>query len=116
MNTNYHQIVKMSKEEQIEMYKNVPLGKLIEMLIECNRLLDMYTIPIVSYSTTDVELLTNDILIEGNNIGINFKLPKGTLCTSKNCNQLAVADYNGHGDYGCEYHLRKWDEEFDNDY
>jgi hypothetical protein len=43
-------------------------------------------------------------------------LPEGTKCTAENCNELAIGDYNGYGDYACAYHMRKWDKEFENDY
>ncbi len=40
----------------------------------------------------------------------------GINCTAKGCTEAAVHDYNGHGDYACEYHLRKWEQEFEDDY
>lgn len=56
---NYHEVVKLSHDEQVEMYKNVPLKDLIEMLIECNRLLDMHTPKI---RVKDMETLRKDAL------------------------------------------------------
>lgn len=37
-------------------------------------------------------------------------------CTSKGCNEPSVGDYNGCGDHACEYHMRKWNDEFDEEY
>lgn len=37
-------------------------------------------------------------------------------CTADRCEEPAIADYNGHGDFGCKYHLKKWEKEFEEDY
>jgi len=37
-------------------------------------------------------------------------------CTDKNCDKPSVGDYNGHGCFACEYHMRKWNSEFDDEY
>jgi len=58
---------------------------------------------------------TNDSGNDANRV-LATGLPDGTKCTGHNCNNLAVGDYNGHGDYACEYHMRKWNEELDDDY
>lgn len=44
------------------------------------------------------------------------RLLSETKCTAANCDKPAIGDYNGHGDYACEYHMRKWNAEFDDDY
>lgn len=38
------------------------------------------------------------------------------LCTADNCKEKSVGDYNGHGAFACEYHMRKWNDEFDEEY
>lgn len=38
------------------------------------------------------------------------------LCKEKNCNEKATTDYNGHGHYVCEYHDRKLNDYFDEEY
>lgn len=38
------------------------------------------------------------------------------ICTAEGCNEISVRDYNGHGDYCCEYHWNKWNDEFDEEY
>lgn len=37
-------------------------------------------------------------------------------CTAYGCNEPAVGDYNGHGAFGCKYHLRKWEKHFEDNY
>ena len=37
------QIIKQTKEEQFNMYMQLPKEEIANMLIECNRLLDIYT-------------------------------------------------------------------------
>lgn len=37
-------------------------------------------------------------------------------CTAIGCTEVSIGDYSGHGDYACAYHMRKWDDEFDEEY
>ena len=39
-----YQVIDMTHDEQVEMYKHVPLEELIEMLIECNKILKLHSI------------------------------------------------------------------------
>ena len=49
------------------------------------------------------------------NIGL-VKINPGKTCTAENCNKMSVGDYSGHGDYACGHHMRKWNNQFDDDY
>lgn len=65
-----YQIVEMTHDEQVEMYKHVPLKDLINMLIECNRLLKILGPKIVddnskeSWNREEVIHLLDQILFE----------------------------------------------------
>ena len=37
-------------------------------------------------------------------------------CLENNCEEKATKDYNGHKHYVCDYHYRKLNDEFDEDY
>jgi len=37
-------------------------------------------------------------------------------CLEDNCEEKATKDYNGHKHYVCDYHYRKLNDEFDEDY
>lgn len=38
------------------------------------------------------------------------------VCTAEGCGKDAIGDYNGHGAWACEYHMRRWDAEFEDEY
>lgn len=50
-----HQIIKQTKEEQFNMYMQLPKKEIANMLIECNRLLDIYTENLTYYPFTQDE-------------------------------------------------------------
>lgn len=37
-------------------------------------------------------------------------------CMEKNCSKFATTDYNGHKHYVCDYHDKKLNDEFDEEY
>lgn len=37
-------------------------------------------------------------------------------CTDENCDLPSIGDYNGHGAFACAYHMKKWNEYFDEEY
>jgi hypothetical protein len=53
---------------------------------------------------------------EETNTLLSTVIPEGTKCTAENCNEIAIGDYSGHGDYACAYHMKKWNREFEEDY
>lgn len=55
---NFHQIVEMTYEEKKAMYMKEKKEKLVEMLIECNRIID--AMPITAYEYKDYDI--NDYL------------------------------------------------------
>jgi hypothetical protein len=67
------------------------------------------------YEVWDKSLLNTTVNVIPSEIKVNA-IPSETKCTVKNCNELAIVDYNGCGDYVCAYHLKKLDKEFDDDY
>ena len=38
------------------------------------------------------------------------------LCSDEKCKEVSVGDYNGQCDFACEYHMKKWNDEFDEEY
>lgn len=55
MNTNYHQVVELTKEQEIAMYMKLPKIKIIEMLLENQRIVRQLT-PVVQYNIELPEL------------------------------------------------------------
>jgi hypothetical protein len=70
-----------------------------------------------NYTITNHECASDEGFFDAHAVIIK-EIPKVSIqrCTAKNCNEPAVGDYNGHGDYACEYHMRKWDKEFEDEY
>lgn len=51
------------------------------------------------------------------NRGTNLaKAPDHGMCQAKNCKNKATIDYNGHGDWVCQYHYDKFSDYFDEEY
>lgn len=44
------------------------------------------------------------------------EVPDYGLCKEKNCTEKASKDYNGHKHYVCDYHYRKLNDYFDEEY
>ena len=54
-NSNYHQVVNMTHEEKFAMYDKLPKEDIINMLIECNNVLDSVKHITFNGNTNDVK-------------------------------------------------------------
>ena len=98
----------------------INLGTLSFLPKTADDLLNRYTVFNLEILKTEKMLENikpkNNEIMSKEDLRYTFKIKKGQKCTEKNCNELAVIDYNGFEAWACQRHYDRWTNEFEEDY